>query len=147
MDFYSRLKNGDELPAFRMKLIDGREVSPAECKGSLILINLFIIKCPHCRNSHRYINKHIQKYTAENGLLFYAIGREHTSRELLEYKSAKRLNFSISEDPDRKIYDLFATQKVPRNYLVDRDGKIIYQKRGFDEDDYDGLLKVIEENL
>ena len=147
MDIYSKLKEGEELPEFTLNVLGDEVVSSIQLIGKIVLLNLFIIKCPHCRDSHRFFKKHLPKYLKHPDFRFYAIGRDHNAKDLEEYQSRKGFEFPMAEDPDKEVYNLFATRKVPRNYLFNREGKIIYQKRGFDEDDYNLLLEKIERSL
>jgi hypothetical protein len=50
-------------------------------------------------------------------------------------------------DADKKIYNLYATQYIPRTVVVDESGKIIYQSIGYDEKDFNELLTLLADKL
>ena len=50
-------------------------------------------------------------------------------------------------DPDQQVYDLYAENYIPRNVLIDRDGRIVALSVGYEEQEFDALLAKIEEAL
>ena len=50
-------------------------------------------------------------------------------------------------DTDRKIFEKFATSSIPRNYIVGKDGKIVYLEIGYDEASFKALIEKIEQLL
>ena len=50
-------------------------------------------------------------------------------------------------DPKRDAYKLFATQFIPRSYVLDRDGKIVYQTVGFGEGAEKAIVEAIDKAL
>ena len=48
-------------------------------------------------------------------------------------------------DPENKVYDLYARKYIPRNYIIGKDGKVIYMELGFES--FDEIVKVIEKAL
>ena len=50
-------------------------------------------------------------------------------------------------DPERKIYSKFATQFIPRNFVISPEGKVIFSSIGFEEKDFEALKKLLEAKL
>ena len=53
------------------------------------------------------------------------------------------LSFPVALDPDRKVFDSYATSEIPRNYLIGRDGKVVLATIGFNPTDFEGLISRI----
>jgi hypothetical protein len=53
----------------------------------------------------------------------------------------------VAADPELSIYSKFASKFIPRTYLIGRDGTILYQSVGFDEDEFDRLLSAVKKAL
>lgn len=87
------------------------------------------------------------KYKDNNKFAFFVFGREQSWDVLLLYREKKGFTFPILQDLDRTIFSKFAKQSIPRNILIDENGKIIYQSIGYSPTEFDGLLKIIDENL
>jgi hypothetical protein len=50
-------------------------------------------------------------------------------------------------DPKRGVYGKFAKQTIPRSFLLDEEGKIIFMSIGFEEKQFNELVKLIDSNL
>jgi tetratricopeptide (TPR) repeat protein len=83
----------------------------------------------------------------DRGLSVLAIGREHSLAEVESYKSKLKLTMPVGADPDRSIYAKYATRSIPRNFLIDKNGKIIYTSIGFGGDDALRFKGMIEKEL
>jgi peroxiredoxin len=75
------------------------------------------------------------------------IGREETAESVREYRDKNGFSFPIAADPDRAVYSLFARESIPRTLVVSPDGRIVYSKAGFHEDDLDELKAVLREQF
>ncbi|MFA4840022.1 MAG: TlpA disulfide reductase family protein, partial [Candidatus Neomarinimicrobiota bacterium] len=87
-----------------------------------------------------------QKYQKDS-LVVVAIGREHKAEELVKYAQEKNFTFPMAPDPERKVYNLFASMYVPRVFLIDKTGKIIYQTNGYDEEEFGRLIVMVRNVL
>ena len=50
-------------------------------------------------------------------------------------------------DTDRKVFSLFATESIPRNFLIGKDGKIVFMEIGYSEESFQKLIQEIEKAL
>jgi hypothetical protein len=50
-------------------------------------------------------------------------------------------------DPNQSIFKLFASNYIPRNFLIGKDGKIIYLSVGYDEKEFQELISAIDKAL
>ena len=52
-------------------------------------------------------------------------------------------------DPEAKHFSKFAPKEagVTRNIVIDKTGKIVFLTRLFDKDEYDQMIKIIEDLL
>ncbi|WP_225874586.1 TlpA family protein disulfide reductase [Pedobacter hiemivivus] len=141
-------KVGESVPQFSFEIERGKTVSINDYKGKLILINLFATWCPPCNAELPLVQKQIwDKYSDHTGFAFFVFGREEGWDKLEPFKKAKGFTFPILPDVDRSIFSKFATQSIPRNIIVDQDGKIIYQSIGFSEKEFAEMVALIDANL
>ena len=54
-----------------------------------------------------------------------AISREETMEETIAFRDQYSFPFEMGIDPDRTIYNLYASMYVPRTFLIDRSGKVV----------------------
>lgn len=139
---------GDPLPAFSLQSSDGQTIRSADLLGKVVLINFFATWCPPCNKELPHLEKEIwAKYRDNPRFALLSIGREHKVEEVKKFKQDKNLTLPMGADPDRAIYKQFATETIPRNYLIGKDGKILYQSKGFDEKELARLLELIAKNI
>ena len=142
------VKIGDTVPAFTFEIEKGKKVSIADYKGKLILINLFATWCPPCRAELPKMQSEIWgKHKANPGFALFVFGREENWDVLLPFKKKFNYSFPILPDADRSIFGKFATQSIPRNILIDENGKIIYQSIGYEEKEFKKLVQLIDSKL
>ena len=140
-----KVKLGDSMPAFTIVSDNGTQLSSSEFSGNVILVVMFATWCPSCQLEMAEIEKSLwPKFKDVKGFSLLAIGREHSDEELVEYNKTKGFTFSLYPDKDRKIFDLFAVQYIPRIYLINKDGKIIYMTMGYNEIEFQQLERMIE---
>lgn len=141
-------KIGDTVPQFNFEVEKGKVVNIKDYKGKLILINLFATWCPPCNTELPLVQKQIwEKHSGNEGFVFFVFGREEGWDKLIPYKEKKGFTFPILPDVDRNIFKQFATQSIPRNIIVDQEGKIIYQSIGYTEKEFSEMVALIDENL
>lgn len=141
-------KIGQNVPQFSFEIERGKTANINDYKGKLILINLFATWCPPCNTELPLVQKQIwDKYSNNPGFVFFVFGREEGWDKLEPYKKAKGFTFPILPDVDRGIFSKFATQSIPRNIIIDQNGKIIYQSIGFSEKEFAEMVALIDTQL
>jgi len=140
------VKIGDKIPSFKIESNKG-EISSADFKGKIVLVNFFATWCPSCVKELPQLQEKIWKrYKDNSNFELLVIGREHSEQELEKFTKDK-YTMPFYPDEGRKIYQLFAENTIPRNYIVDKEGKIVYMLTGFTEDDFNEMLKVLDKLL
>ncbi|SRR6056297_3458657 len=140
-------KLGQEVPQFTFTTTEGEEINVSDLKGNVVLINFFATWCGPCMKELPRVEDEIWNPHKEKDFYVVSIGREHTMEEMQAFESKKGFTFPIAPDPDRSIYKKFASQNIPRNVLLDRDGKIIYQCHGFTEEEFQQLKDKINDAI
>jgi peroxiredoxin len=141
-------KIGDEVPEFTFEKAKGEFAKISDYKGKLILINLFATWCPPCNIELPVMQEQVwDKYKNNPEFALFIFGREEGWDKLIPYKTKKGFTFPILPDLKREIFSKFAKMSIPRNILVDQDGKIIYQSIGYSTAEFAELVKLIDTKL
>ncbi|HMR81943.1 MAG TPA: TlpA disulfide reductase family protein [Niabella sp.] len=142
------VKTGDKAPAFSFEIEKGKKVNISDYKGKLVLINLFATWCPPCRAELPQLQKQIwDKHKTNSRFVLFVFGREEGWDVLTPFKKKFSYTFPILPDENRDVFKKFAAQTIPRNFLIDENGKIIYQSIGYDEAEFKKLVQLIEKIL
>lgn len=142
------VKVGDKMPAFTIVSDNGQQLSSASLKGKVVLVNFFATWCPPCQKELAEVQKTLwPKYKDNKNFALLVIGREHTDADLSKYNEKKGFTFPLYPDKNRSIYGAFAKNLIPRSYLVDKSGKVIYTSKGYNNEDFASLMKAIETAL
>lgn len=142
------VKVGDQMPAFTIVNDNGTKTASFTLSGKVILINFFATWCPPCQKELAEMQNTLwPKYKDNKDFALLVVGREHTDADLQKYNEKKGFTFPLYPDKNRAIYGSFAKNLIPRCYLVDKSGKIIYATKGFKAEDFAELMKKIEEAL
>ena len=142
------VKPGDQMPAFTIMFDDGSKMASSELKGKVVLVNFFATWCPPCQKELAAVKQTLwPKYKDNKNFKLLVVGREHSDADLKKYNEKKGFEFPLYPDKNRSVYSAFATSLIPRCYLIDKTGKIIYMGKGFKEEEFADLMNRIERAL
>jgi thiol-disulfide isomerase/thioredoxin len=112
------------------------------------MINFFATWCPPCNLELPVLQANIwEKYKDDPSFVLIILGREHSEKEVADFAKSRNFTMPFAPDPDRSIYKLFATQYIPRNVIVGKDGRIVYQNRGYTKEEFEDIEKLIADKL
>ncbi|MCX6135081.1 MAG: redoxin domain-containing protein [Ignavibacteriales bacterium] len=140
-------KVGQAVPDFNVTTLDGKVLKIADLKGKVVLINFFATWCGPCMGEMPHVEKEIWQQLKNESLVVLAIGREHSKEELVKFNKEKGFTFLIAPDPKREIYSKFAKQFIPRNYVVGKDGMIVFQSMGYATEEFTKMVELIKSQL
>lgn len=146
-EYVSHTKTGQAAPLFSVTDLDGREFSIAAAKGKVVLLNFWATWCPPCQTEMPLLEKEVWKQYREREFAMIAIAREQTAKEIAEYRAKHKYSFPMAPDPKRAVYGKFAEAGIPRNYVIDRDGKILFQSVGYTPEDFQKMISILEREL
>jgi len=142
------VKNGDVMPEFKLTSTVNGNIDSKDLKGKIVMITIFATWCPPCQLELAEIKNELwPKYKDNPKFVMLTVGREHSDEELTKYNEKKGFAFPLYPDPKRDFTSKFATKSIPRSYLVDETGKIIYTSLGFQKTEFEKLMKILEEKL
>ena len=126
-------------PDFRARTFDGRDVTLADFKGQVLIINFWATWCGPCKEELPLLNSYYDAANQKNyGLKILAI----TTEDSIPLENLRPLAAKVSFDMARQYHGPYGVLKgVPTNYVIDRNGILRYAKA--DAFDLDSLNAVI----
>lgn len=141
------VKEGMQAPDFTVEMFDGSTLTLSALKGKVVLVNFWATWCPPCRQELTRVEEDIIKRFEGQEFVFIPISRGEERETVAAFREQTGYTFPMGLDPERKVYDLFASNFIPRNFLIDADGKVVIASVGYEEEEFDALVKRIEELL
>ncbi|MBN1463303.1 MAG: TlpA family protein disulfide reductase [Paludibacteraceae bacterium] len=146
-DKYTLLQNGQEAPNFTFQK-DTTTMNFFDYKGKVVLVNFFATWCPPCKKELPLIKSDIwDKHKNNSDFELMIVGREHSPAQLRKFKAERGYDFSFYADKNKKIFESFAKDIIPRSYVIDKNGIIVYQALGFNEEEFKKMVMVVDSLL
>ena len=121
----AELKVGDILPDFEVVMNDGSVVTDDMLKESVSVVMFFHTSCPDCQQVLPQMQKIYDEYASKDvGITL--ISREESMSSIFTFWEEKSLKMPYSAQPTRKIYEKFASERIPRIYICEKGGIIRY---------------------
>ncbi len=147
-DEYTLAKKDQPAPDFSFETPDGKKVQLKDLKGKVVWLTFFATWCGPCRKELPYLEKEVyEKYRNHTDFRLLVIGREHSREELDKFIKDTRHNLPFIPDPKREIFSKYATQNIPRNFIIDKNGKTVVSSVGFNEEDFNKKIEILESLL
>lgn len=141
-------KVGDIAPTFDFNLTKTQKANLKDYRGKIVMLNFFATWCPPCREELPRVQTEIwDKYKDNPKFALFIFGREQGWDVVLPFKEKSHYTFAMLPDEGRKVFRLYASQFIPRNVVIDENGKIIYQSIGYSADEFKKLLDLLDSKL
>lgn len=141
------VKEGVQAPDFTVEMFDGSTQTLSSLKGKVVLVNFWATWCPPCREELKRVQQDLVERFAGEEFVFIPISRGEERETVAAFREQMGYTFAMGLDPERKIYDLFASNFIPRNFLIDKEGKVLVASVGYEPEEFDALIAKIEEEL
>jgi cytochrome c biogenesis protein CcmG, thiol:disulfide interchange protein DsbE len=145
----TELSGGKTAPEFRLQDIDKNTVELKKITGKgPVLINFWATWCKPCVEEMAEFSK-IYNELKDKGfeMLAVSVDNEKTVAKVKPFVKSKNFNFTVLLDTNGETARKYYVQAVPATFLLDKDGRIVYQSSGFKKGDEIKLRKKIEELL
>ena len=140
------VKVGDKAPDFELQLTDGTRFKLSEQKGKLVMLQFTASWCSVCRREMPYIESEIWKPNKGKDFVLIGVNLAEPVETVLQFKKQTGISYPMVIDVEGSVFQKYAEKDagVTRNVLIDKDGKIIYLTRLFNEEEFNGLVDKIK---
>ena len=138
---------GETAPGFTVELTDGSRLSLEELRGKVVLLNFWATWCPPCRQELARVQSDVIDRFAGRDFVFLPISRGETHQTVAAFREKTGYSFPMGLDPSQTVYDRYASNYIPRNFVIDRNGKVVLASVGYDPEEFDEMIKTIEKTL
>ena len=127
-------------PEFKLKDVNGSEVSLASYKGNVVLLNFWATWCPTCTEEMPSLNK-LSRQLKNRKFSVIAVSTDRSVTDVKDFVKTHPLDFTVLVDRglsvSRSLYKVFV---LPTSFLIDKKGVIV--ERYYGEEDWVGTEMV-----
>ena len=143
-DEFTLIKQGEKAPDFIFETAPGKTQKLSDLKGKVVWINFFATWCPPCREELPVLQKEIyDKYKNNKNFELIILGREQNWDESNTFKKEQGLSMPFYPDPEREVFSVYAKQNIPRNFIIDKDGKIAISTVGYEKEEFEKIRQKL----
>lgn len=141
------VKAGDTAPDFTVEMFDGGKATLSELRGKVVLLNFWATWCPPCRQELARVQTDLIDRFAGRDFVFLPVSRGEKRDAVAAFREKQGYAFPMGLDPEQTIYGLYASNYIPRNFLIGPDGKVLSATVGYEPEEFDALVATIEQAL
>ena len=138
---------GQMAPDFVVSTLDGGAFSLSANRGKVVLINWFATWCGPCIEEMPHLEKEVWARFKGDDFAMVSVAREETLQVVKPFVEKHGATWPFALDPHRKVFAAYAEAFIPRNYVIDREGRIVFQSQGFEKDDFEAMIDLIAREL
>jgi peroxiredoxin len=139
---------GGPAPQFTLAARGGPQVSLAQYKGQVVMINFWASWCGPCRQEMPLLESIYKKYN-KLGFTLLGVNVEPDSQAANDWLKQTPVSFPILYDKDSKVSKLYDVAGMPSTVIIDRSGRLRMLHRGYkpgDENEYlDSIRSLVRE--
>ncbi|MEX2459350.1 MAG: TlpA disulfide reductase family protein [Actinomycetota bacterium] len=144
-DYEARAKVDDRpAPEFRQEGLDGSMIDSRDFRGKVLVVNFWASWCSPCRQEAPHLQAAWERYR-DRGVAVLGVNYRDDVYAARAYEDEFEITFPSIHDPAGTIAFKFGLLGVPTTYVIDRDGRLVYEFVG--RIDGDVLDRAIDDAL
>lgn len=139
------------LPSVRLKDIHGKTIDTRTLSndGKPLVISFFATWCKPCMRELRAIDEVYEEWQSQTGvkLVLISIDDAQNSSKVKPLVDGEGWDFEVLLDSDSEFARLMQVQSIPHVFVINTEGKIVYNHMGYAEGGENELFKAIKSAL
>lgn len=124
----SKPKPGTIAPDFSLLDMQDSMLKLSAEKGNPVVLNFWSINCAPCIEEIPLLQEMTDR--SPNGLVVLAVNMEDPENRIESFIKSNKITYTVLQDSDGKISNLYHVAAYPVTYFIDRDGIIQDQHTG-----------------
>lgn len=138
-----------QLPAIKLKSMDGREVSTDTLNnnGKPFIISFFATWCKPCNRELNAIHEVYEDWVEETGVKLYAISIDEAQnvQKVKPLVDSYGWEYEVLLDPNSDFRRAMGVPLIPHVFVIDGNGKVVLNRSGYTEGGEEHLIEVVRE--
>ena len=140
----TKVAGNPDAPDFNLEDQDGNFVKLSGLKGKAIIVNFWATWCPPCRKEMPSMQRAWETLKQED-IEMLAINVGEDSDLIFAFTAEYPVDFPLLMDRDSKVVREWRVRGLPTTFIINPEGKIVYQAIGDREWDSPDLLEQIRQ--
>jgi len=118
-----------KAPDFKLKDLDGNELSFNNLRGKKVFLNFWATWCPPCKAEMPEIEKLYQE-TKNSDLVIVTIEIGEPLSDVKAFIGNNNYNFKVLLDSNQSVAAQYGISAIPTSFFIDKEGNIISKHTG-----------------
>lgn len=147
-DIENNVMTSDEGPItdgdvknFTLKSTDGKDVSLADYRGKVVLVDFWATWCPPCRKGIPDLIELQKQYGDKFVVIGITLDREKTLKDVVPFVESYKINYPVVYGTDEVVNHFGGVEAIPTAFMLDQNGKVVSKHVGLQP------KSVIEEEI
>ena len=122
-------------PGFKLTNLKGKEVSLADYKGKIVVVDFWATWCGPCKASFPGMKKLVEKYSNNKNVNFLFVNTWERVKDKTEnaekFVTKNDYPFNVLIDKENKAVGKYKVSGIPTKFVIDQQGNIRFKSVGF----------------
>jgi len=114
---------GDRAPGFSLPSLASGNLSLADFRGKVVVLNFWATWCPPCIAETPSLETFASKMK-DRGVVVLGVSVDQDPAALQEFVKQYHLTYAVARDSSRNVPTRYGTYKFPETYIIDRSGYV-----------------------
>jgi len=144
-----RVKVGEDAPKFSLPLLDGSLITNESLKGKVVVLQFTASWCVVCREEMPHLEKEVWQRFKNDDFMLIGVDLKEDKEKVERFINQMNITYPVALDLDGSLFESVTLPKagVTRNVVLDREGKIIFLTRLFEEKEFNAMIDRIDQEL
>ena len=137
---------GEYAPEINLKLLDGREINNENLLGKVVVIQFTASWCSVCIKEMPHLEEEVWQRFKDEDFILVGVDLKEELSVVKEFIKKTKVTYPFTIDNDGTFFESFTLPGagVTRNIVIDKNGKISFLTRLFDEKEFQQMIEHIE---
>jgi len=142
----------DTMPDFTIEDINGDQIDSEELLNKkAVIIDFWAKWCSPCKKALPHLSDMQEKYEDLVNVVCITIDKARNEDKAKSYVKSRNFKFITLFDPNKDVSKLFNVNTIPRTFIINKNGEIVFRHEGYtqgDENELEAeLRKVIYKDI
>ena len=144
-----KVKVGDMAPRISLTLMDGTSITNESLKGKVVVLQFTASWCIVCRKEMPHLESKVWQRFKNDDFILIGVDLKEEPEKVKRFINKMKVSYPFAIDTEGALFESFTLPKagVTRNIVLDKEGKIIFLSRLFEEKEFEEMVTRIDEEL